>query len=98
MLGRPPMRCVVDSRRRAHAEEEYGRRASSFTDYTFAVPEDQGELKPIAKACSGLTDGEIRELDRWRRHADATSVDTLDDVRRLLDAGRPDPVMAAERS
>jgi DNA ligase-1 len=30
---------------------------------------DEGELVPVAKAYSGLTDEEIHELDRWvRRH------------------------------
>jgi len=115
-----------------YAQAGHGRRASLFTDYTFAVPDEDGELKPIAKAYSGLTDAEIRELDRWirrntlerfgpvravpaeqvfeisfegiaesarhksglslrfprirrwRRGADAASVDSLADVRRLL--------------
>lgn len=50
-----------------YAQAGHGRRASLFTDYTFAVPDEHGELKPIAKAYSGLTDAEIRELDRWIR-------------------------------
>ena len=45
-----------------------GRRASLLTDYTFGVWDD-GELVPIAKAYSGLSNEEIGELDRWiRRH------------------------------
>ena len=43
-----------------------GRRASLNTDYTFAVW-DGGVLVPFAKAYSGLTDAEIRELDAWIR-------------------------------
>jgi len=43
-----------------------GKRASLFTDYTFGVW-DEGELVPITKAYSGLTDEEIREVDRWVR-------------------------------
>ncbi len=118
-----------------YAQAGHGRRASLFTDYTFAVPDDAGELKPIAKAYSGLNDAEIRELDRWirrntlerfgpvravpaeqvfeisfegiaessrhksglalrfprirrwRRDADAASIDSLADVRRLLTLG-----------
>ncbi|MEQ8858924.1 MAG: ATP-dependent DNA ligase [Pseudomonadales bacterium] len=50
-----------------YAQAGHGRRASLFTDYTFAVPDERGELKPIAKAYSGLSDAEIRELDRWIR-------------------------------
>ena len=51
-----------------YAQPGSGRRASLFTDYTFGVWHD-GELVPVAKAYSGLTDQEIDELDRWvRRH------------------------------
>jgi DNA ligase 1 len=44
----------------------HGRRASLHTDYTFAVW-DGDALVPFAKAYSGLTDPEIRRLDRWIR-------------------------------
>jgi DNA ligase-1 len=51
-----------------YAQPGSGRRATLFTDYTFGVWDD-GELVPVAKAYSGLTDAEIDELDRWvRRH------------------------------
>ncbi|MEM1182358.1 MAG: ATP-dependent DNA ligase [Acidobacteriota bacterium] len=51
-----------------YAQAGHGKRATLLTDYTFAVWRD-GALVPIAKAYSGLDDGEIRELDRWlRRH------------------------------
>jgi DNA ligase 1 len=49
-----------------YAQAGHGRRASLHTDYTFAVW-DNGELVPFAKAYSGLTDAEIRELDAWIR-------------------------------
>ena len=50
------------------AQPGTGRRASLYTDYTFSLWNDEG-LIPIAKAYSGLTDAEIRELDRWiRKH------------------------------
>lgn len=52
-----------------YAQAGHGRRASLFTDYTFAVWGDDGELVPFAKAYSGLSDAEIREVDHWvRRH------------------------------
>ena len=44
----------------------HGRRASVYTDYTFAVW-DEGTLVPVAKAYSGLSDVEIAELDAWVR-------------------------------
>ena len=51
-----------------YAQAGSGRRASLFTDYTLAAWQD-GELLPVAKAYSGLTDAEIREVDRWvKRH------------------------------
>ncbi len=50
-------------------ESPPARRASLYTDYTFAVWSEDGDLVPVAKAYSGLTDAEIREVDRWiRRH------------------------------
>jgi len=53
------------------AQPGSGKRASLFTDYTFAV-RDGGRLVTIAKAYSGLTDAEIRRVDRWvRRHTTA---------------------------
>jgi DNA ligase-1 len=51
-----------------YAQAGHGRRATLFTDYTFALWKD-GALVPFAKAYSGLTDAEIQELDTWiRRH------------------------------
>ena len=51
-----------------YAQPGSGRRASLLTDYTFGVWEE-GELVPIAKAYSGLSNEEIDEMDRWiRRH------------------------------
>jgi DNA ligase 1 len=49
------------------AQVGHGRRADKFTDYTFAVYNEARELVPIAKAYSGLTDEEIKQLDKWIR-------------------------------
>jgi hypothetical protein len=49
-----------------YAQAGHGRRASLYTDYTFAVwDEEEGErrLVPFAKAYSGLTDAEIAQVD-----------------------------------
>lgn len=44
----------------------HGRRSNLFTDYTFALwNEDKTELITFAKAYSGLTDKEFREVDSW---------------------------------
>jgi DNA ligase-1 len=51
-----------------YAQPGNGRRASLLTDYTFGVW-DHGELVPVAKAYSGLSNAEIEQLDKWiRRH------------------------------
>ncbi len=49
-----------------YAQKGTGKRANLFTDYTFAVWSG-GELVPFAKAYSGLTDAEIRKVDRFVR-------------------------------
>ena len=49
-----------------YAQPGNGRRANVLTDMTFAVW-DRGELLPVAKAYSGLTDEELDRLDRWIR-------------------------------
>lgn len=49
-----------------YAQPGHGRRALLHTDYTFAVW-DGDTLVPFAKAYSGLTDAEIREMDNWIR-------------------------------
>jgi DNA ligase-1 len=51
-----------------YAQPGSGKRASLLTDYTFGVWDD-GQLVPVAKAYSGLSNEEIGEMDRWiRRH------------------------------
>jgi DNA ligase-1 len=45
-----------------YAQKGSGRRADLYTDYTFAVW-DQDQLIPFAKAYSGLTDKELKQID-----------------------------------
>ena len=47
-----------------YAMRGHGRRANLFTDYTFALWQD-GALVTFAKAYSGLTDAELKEVDAW---------------------------------
>ncbi|MBG6235801.1 DNA ligase-1 [Pedobacter sp. CAN_A7] len=116
-----------------YAQKGNGRRANFFTDYTFAV-RDGENLITVAKAYSGLTDKEIKEVDsfvkknaiekfgpvrtvkpelvfeiafegiaeskrhkaglalrfpriaRWRKDKVAAEINTLDDLRQLLNA------------
>lgn len=51
-----------------YAQAGSGKRANLFTDYTFALWQDDA-LVPFAKAYSGLDNQEIDELDKWiRKH------------------------------
>lgn len=69
-----------------YAQRGHGRRASLYTDYTFALwaePPGEGEppaLVPFAKAYSGLTDDEIRQVDAVIRR---TTVERFGPVRSL---------------
>ncbi|WP_334056033.1 ATP-dependent DNA ligase [Polaribacter sp. P097] len=47
-----------------YAQKGSGRRSSKYTDYTFAVQNEE-KLVTVAKAYSGLTDKEITEISRW---------------------------------
>lgn len=47
-----------------YAQRGHGRRAGLFSDYTFALW-DQDQLVPFAKAYSGLTNDELGQVDRW---------------------------------
>ncbi|MEK2646242.1 ATP-dependent DNA ligase [Bdellovibrio sp. BCCA] len=52
-----------------YAQSGTGRRSNLYTDYTFALWNENRELIPFAKAYSGLNQTEIDELDAWiRRH------------------------------
>jgi DNA ligase 1 len=65
-----------------YAQPGSGRRASLFTDYTFAVWDDAPQggrvLVPFAKAYSGLSDEEIRRVDAIVRR---TTVEKFGPVR-----------------
>jgi DNA ligase-1 len=65
-----------------YAQAGHGRRASLYTDYTFAVwdSDQQGKRKlvPFAKAYSGLTDAEIALVDNAIRK---TTVEKFGPVR-----------------
>ena len=68
-----------------YAERGHGRRSGVYTDYTFAVwsageEAPERELAPFAKAYSGLSDAEIREMDAIVRR---TTIETFGPVRRV---------------
>ncbi len=66
-----------------YAQRGHGRRSGVYSDYTFAVwSAEEGaqdrELVPFAKAYSGLSDAEMREMDAIIRR---TTVETFGPVR-----------------
>jgi DNA ligase-1 len=64
-----------------YAQRGHGRRASLYTDYTFAVWDARGgtrTLTPFAKAYSGLSDEEMAAVDRIVRK---TTIDKFGPVR-----------------
>ena len=50
-----------------YAQRGSGRRASLYSDYTFAIWDETGNLVPFAKAYSGLDDDEMRRVDAFVR-------------------------------
>ncbi len=68
-----------------YAQRGHGRRASLYTDYTFAVWDDSASLGepllvPVAKAYTGLTDKEIKQIDAILRQS---TVESFGPVRRV---------------
>jgi DNA ligase-1 len=52
-----------------YAQRGHGKRSSYYSDYTFGVWTEEGELVPVGKAYFGFTDEELLEIDRFvRRH------------------------------
>jgi DNA ligase 1 len=67
-----------------YAQAGHGRRASLYTDYTFAVWDHEDgvrKLVPFAKAYSGLTDAEIAQVDSAVRK---TTVEKFGPVRQVV--------------
>jgi len=51
-----------------YAQRGNGRRSSYYSDYTFGCWTPEGELLPVGKAYQGITDEELKQLDRFVRH------------------------------
>ncbi len=62
-----------------YAQAGHGRRATLYTDFTFAV-RDGADFVPFTKAYSGLTDAEFAEITRWVR---ANTLERFGPVRRV---------------
>jgi len=79
-----------------YAQSGQGRRATLFTDFTFAVWMGN-QLIPFTKACCGLTDEEFRKITAWvkqntqQRFGPVRSVTPLQVSRRLDQRNANDP-------
>jgi DNA ligase-1 len=51
-----------------YAQRGHGKRSSFYSDYTFGLWREDGELVPVGKAYFGFTDQELAFLDRWVRN------------------------------
>ena len=51
-----------------YAQRGSGRRSSFYSDYTFGCWTEDGELLPVGKAYSGITDEELKMLDSFVRN------------------------------
>ena len=51
-----------------YAQRGSGRRSSFYSDYTFGCFTEDGDLLPVGKAYSGITDEELKQLDRFVRN------------------------------
>jgi DNA ligase-1 len=51
-----------------YAQRGSGRRSSFYSDYTFGCWSEAGELLPVGKAYSGITDDELKMLDQFVRN------------------------------
>jgi DNA ligase-1 len=50
-----------------YAQRGHGKRSSLYSDFTFGCWTAAGELLPVGKAYSGITDAELAFLDKWVR-------------------------------
>lgn len=50
-----------------YAQRGHGKRSSYYSDYTFGLWNEAGELLPIGKAYFGFTDEELKQIDNWIR-------------------------------
>ena len=67
-----------------YAQRGSGRRSSYYSDYTFGCWTEDGELLPVGKAYQGITDEELRELDRFVRHNTTARFGPVREVEKTL--------------
>lgn len=75
--------CVI-----MYAQRGHGKRSSYYSDYTFGCwtddPSKGGELLPVGKAYSGITDEELRWLDKFVRNNTVNRFGPVREVEKTL--------------
>ncbi len=67
-----------------YAQRGHGKRSSYYSDYTFGLWREDGELVPVGKAYSGFTDQELVQMDRWIRNHTTARFGPVREVERGL--------------
>jgi DNA ligase-1 len=67
-----------------YAQRGHGKRSSYYSDYTFGLWNEAGELLPIGKAYFGFTDEELKQLDNWIRNHKLQRFGPVQEVKKQL--------------
>ncbi|MFM9978407.1 MAG: cisplatin damage response ATP-dependent DNA ligase [Sphingomonadaceae bacterium] len=67
-----------------YAQRGSGKRSSFYSDYTFGCWTDTGELLPVGKAYSGMTDDELKLLDAFVRQNTVAKFGPVREVAKTL--------------
>jgi len=67
-----------------YAQRGNGRRSSFYSDYTFGCWTEEGELLPVGKAYSGITDDELKWLDSFVRNHTVNRFGPVREVEKTL--------------
>lgn len=67
-----------------YAQRGHGKRSSFYSDYTFGLWNEEGQLLPIGKAYFGFTDEELKEIDKWVRNNKLQRFGPVQEVKKEL--------------
>ena len=70
-----------------YAQRGHGKRSGYYSDYTFGVWREPGELVPVGKAYFGFTDEELTQIDKYVRDNTIERFGPVRSVRAGLDKG-----------
>ncbi|WP_409431950.1 cisplatin damage response ATP-dependent DNA ligase [Litorimonas sp. RW-G-Af-16] len=67
-----------------YAQRGHGKRSSFYSDYTFGLWTEDGQLLPIGKAYFGFTDEEMKDIDKWIRNNKLKRFGPVQEVKKEL--------------